>query len=170
MVGMWLASEAPERVERLVLCCTSAQFVPPETWEERAQTVRADGVGDGTDAVLERWFTPVFQADQPDTFEWAGHMLRETPPEGYAGCCEAIRDADLRDRLANVRAPTLVVAGADDPAAPPEHGERICDEFPDAQLVIVSQARHLANVEQPEEITQAVLSHLGPLTERRGSL
>ena len=119
MVGMWLASGALERIERLVLCCTSAQFTPPEEWEERAQTVRADGVGAIADAVLQRWFTPVFQADQPHTFESAGRVLRETPPEGYAGCCEAIRDADLRDRLGNVRAPTLVVAGADDPAAPP---------------------------------------------------
>ena len=170
MVGMWLASEAPERIERLVLCCTSAQFTPPEAWEERAQMVRTNGVGAIADAVLERWFTPAFQADQPDTFEWTGRMLRETPPEGYAGCCEAIRDADLRDRLGNVRAPTLVVAGADDPAAPSEHGERICDEGPDAQLVIASQTRHLTNVERPEEVTQGVLAHLSPLTERREKL
>jgi 3-oxoadipate enol-lactonase len=165
MVGMWLASEAPERVERLVLCCTSAQFLPPESWEERAQTVRENGVGAIADAVLERWFTPALRTDHPDTFEWAGSMLRETPPEGYAGCCEAIRDADLRDRLDAVRAPTLVVAGADDPAAPPEHGELIRDSIPDAQLAIVSRARHLANVEQPEELTRAVLDHLEPVSQ-----
>jgi 3-oxoadipate enol-lactonase len=95
-------------------------------------------------------------------------MLRETPPEGYAGCCEAIRDADLRDRLVAVRAPTLVVAGADDPAAPPEHGRLIRDSIPNAQLVIVSQARHLANVEQPEEVTRAVMAHLEPVSRIGG--
>jgi 3-oxoadipate enol-lactonase len=168
MVGMWLASEVPERVERLVLCCTSAQFTPSEAWEERAQTVRANGVGAIADAVLERWFTPALGVDNPDTFEWAGRMLRETPPEGYAGCCEAIRDADLRDRLVAVRAPTLVVAGADDPAAPPEHGRLIRDSIPNAQLVIVSQARHLANVEQPEEVTRAVMAHLEPVSRIGG--
>ena len=168
MVGMWLASEVPERVERLVLCCTSARFTPFEAWEERAQTVRENGVGDGTHAVLERWFTPALGVDHPDIFEWARHMLRETPPEGYAGCCEAIRDADLRDRLNAVRAPTLKIAGADDPAAPPEHGKLIRDSIPDAQLVIVSQARHLANVEQPEEVTRAVMAHLEPVSRMGG--
>src|SRR3712207_1821896 len=90
LVGMWLASEAPERVERLVLCCTAARFAPPEQWEERAETVRSDGVGAISDAVIERWFTPPFRESRPETVEWAGGMLRNTPAEGYAGCCEAI--------------------------------------------------------------------------------
>jgi 3-oxoadipate enol-lactonase len=97
-------------------------------------------------------------------------LARFVPPEGYAGCCEAIRDADLRDRLVAVGVPKLAVAGADDPAAPSEHGGLIRDPLPDAQLAIAPQARHLANVEQPEEITRAVLAYLGPLTERQESL
>ena len=105
MVGMWLASEAPERVERLVLCCTAARFAPPEQWEERARTARAKGVGAIADAVLERWFTPPFRESHPGTVAWAGGMLRGTPAEGYAGCCEAIRDADLRGRLGAISAP-----------------------------------------------------------------
>lgn len=56
------------------------------------------------------------------------------------------------------------------PAAPPEHGGLIRNPLPDAQLVITPQARHLANVEQPEEVTQAMLAHLGPLTERQENL
>jgi 3-oxoadipate enol-lactonase len=166
MVGMWLAGEAPEHVERLVLCCTSARFAPPETWEERAQTVREDGLGAIADAVLERWFTPDFRTYRPDAFEWAGRMLRETPAEGYAGCCEAIRDADMRDRLGAVRAPTLVVAGADDPAAPPEQAELITRSIPDARLVVIGQAAHLANVERPREVARTVLGHLGPVSRK----
>ena len=166
-VGMWLASEAPGRVERLVLCCTSAHFGPPDPWEARAQTVRADGVGAVADAVLERWFTPEFRASRPATVEWAGEMLRSTPAEGYAGCCEAIRDLDLRERLGGVRAPTLVVAGADDPATPPGHGELIRDSVPDARLVVLPQAAHLANVESPEAVTEAILNHLNPVIQER---
>lgn len=164
-VGMWLASEIPERVERLVLCCTAARFAPPEQWDERAETVRADGVGAIADAVLERWFTPPFRKGHPEVVEWAGGMLRNTPAEGYAGCCEAIRDADLRSRLRAIRAPTLVVAGADDSAAPPEEAELIRDSIPDARLLVVEQAAHLANVEQPEAVTQAVLEHLEPVAK-----
>ena len=166
-VGMWLASEVPEHVERLVLCCTAARFAPPEQWDERAETVRADGVGALADAVLERWFTPSFRESHPEVVEWAGGMLRNTPAEGYAGCCEALRDADLRSRLEAIRAPTLVVAGADDPAAPVKEAELIRDSIPDARLVIVEQASHLANVEQPETVTRAVLEHLEPVAKER---
>jgi 3-oxoadipate enol-lactonase len=166
-VGMWLASEVPERVERLVLCCTAARFAPPEQWDERAETVRSDGVGAISDAVIERWFTPPFRESRPEAVEWAGGMLRNTPAEGYAGCCEAIRDADLRSRLGAIRAPTLVVAGAEDPAAPVEEAELIRDSTPDARLVVVEQAAHLANVEQPEAFTQAVLEHLEPVAMER---
>jgi 3-oxoadipate enol-lactonase len=166
-VGMWVASEVPARVERLVLCCTAARFAPPEQWDERAETVRADGVGAIADAVLERWFTPPFRKSHPEVVQWAGGMLRNTPAEGYAGCCEAIRDTDLRSRLGAIRAPTLAVAGADDPAAPPKEAELIRDSIPDARLVVVEQAAHLANVEQPEAVTRAVLDHLEPVAPGR---
>ena len=114
--------------------------------------------------MLERWFTPVLHESHPEVVEWAGRMLRDTPAEGYAGCCEAIRDADLNDRLGAIRAPTLVIAGADDPAAPVEQAEAIRDGIPGARLVVIPQAAHLANVEQPEDFTRAMLDHLG--TER----
>jgi 3-oxoadipate enol-lactonase len=87
-------------------------------------------------------------------------MLRETPPEGYAGCCEAISGADLGERLGDIRASTLIIAGAEDPAAPPEGSESIRDSVPDARLEILSPAAHLANVERPEAMTGAILEHL----------
>src|SRR5918998_4667970 len=90
MVGMWLAGEAPERVERLVLCCTSARF-PPDTFDSRARTVRAEGVSAIADAVVERWFTPAFREASPEVVERARRMLLDTPDEGYASCCEAVR-------------------------------------------------------------------------------
>lgn len=167
MVGMWLASEAPERLESLVLCCTSARFEPPETWETRARTVRKEGVGAIADAVLERWFTHAFRESDQGTVERAGRMLRETPAEGYAGCCEAIRDADLRSRLEAIAAPTLVIGGADDPAVPVDQLELIRDSIPEARLVVIDNAAHLANVEQPEAITRAVLEHLDPVSAGR---
>ena len=166
MVGMWLASEAPERVERLVLCCTSVRFAP-DAYNSRAQTVRAHGVGAIAETVVERWFTPAFRASHPDVVEWAGQMLLTTPAEGYASCCEAIRDAELRSRLGAIRAPTLVIAGADDLASPPDEAELIRGSIPDARLMVIEQAAHLANVEQPEVVTRAVLDHLDPVSEGR---
>ncbi len=165
MVGMWLASESPERIDRLVLCCTSARF-DPDVYESRARTVRQHGVSKVAEAVLERWFTPAFRESRPEVAEWAMDMLRDTPSEGYAGCCEAIATAELPGRLGVIRAPTLVIAGADDPAAPPVRLEFIRDSIPGAQLVVIPQAAHLANVEQPESITQKILDHLDPARDR----
>ncbi len=124
MISMWVAAHAPERVERLVLCCTSAQLGPPSAWAERAATVRAEGVGAIADAVLARWFTPGFAEARPEVIERMRGILTATPPEGYAGCCEAIAEMDLRGDLPSVTAPTLVLAGSDDPATPPAHGRR----------------------------------------------
>jgi 3-oxoadipate enol-lactonase len=112
------------------------------------------------EGVIERWFTPTFRQENPEAVERMARTLRETDPAGYAGCCAAIRDMDLRDRLPSIAAPTLVVAGAEDPATPPEHGRLIADAVPGARFEVVPNAAHIANVERPERITQLILTHL----------
>lgn len=163
MVGMWLASEAPERVERLVLCCTSALLGPKELWDERISVATKQGMDALVDSVIVRWFTPEFFSSNPETVEKAARMLRETNPQGYAGCCAAIRDMDLRDRLSSITAPTLIIAGSEDPATPPGHGELIRDSIPGAGFEVVPDASHLANIERPEAVTRAILDHLAPV-------
>jgi 3-oxoadipate enol-lactonase len=163
MVGMWLASESPERVERLALLCTSALLGPKEIWDERISVSRKDGVGALEAAVLERWFTPEFRAARPETVERMGRDLRETSAEGYAGCCAAIRDMDLRGRLGRIQAPTLVISGTDDPSTPPEHGELIHEGIPGSEFIVIEQAAHLANIEQAETVNRAILDHLEPV-------
>jgi 3-oxoadipate enol-lactonase len=157
MVGMWLASETPERIERLVLCSTAPTLPPREQWLERAATVRADGVSAIADAAIDRWFTPLAPVSLRERFRT---MLVETPAEGYAGCCEALADLDLRDRLGAIDAPTLVVTGAGDPVAPPQTGEQLAASISGARHVTVAGARHIANAEQPATFTQPVLAHL----------
>lgn len=120
-----------------------------------------------SEAALERWFTEGFRVRSTETLEWAESMLLATPAEGYAGCCEAIRDMDLRDRLGEIQAPTLVIAGADDEAIALDHAELIRDSITDSHLVVVEEAAHLANVEQPDSITRPILDHLSPVIETR---
>jgi 3-oxoadipate enol-lactonase len=160
MTGMWLAAESPERVERLVLLCTSALLGPKGVWDERIATATEQGMAALVDGVIQRWFTSAFSQENPATVEKMAATLRETDPEGYAGCCAAIRDMDLRDRLPSIEAPTLVVSGAEDPATPPEHGKLIRDAIPGARFEVVPRAAHIANVERPEEIIQLILTHL----------
>jgi 3-oxoadipate enol-lactonase len=159
MTGMWLAINAPERIDRLVLCCTSAQLGPPDMWADRAATVRADGVEAIADAGIGRWLTEGFIAREPETTAAVRAMLVATPDEGYAGCCAAIEHMDLIPELGASRAPTLVIAGRQDPATPPEHGERIAAGIPGARLELVDAA-HLATVEQPEAMTDLIAGHL----------
>jgi 3-oxoadipate enol-lactonase len=160
MTAMWIAIHAPERIDRLVLCCTSAYLPPRQAWTDRAATVRARGMEAVVDAVLDRWFTPALSKRRPQTVARTRQALLATPPEGYAGCCEAIATHDLRGELASITAPTLVLAASADPATPPEHGRQIADSIDGARLVTLEEARHLAVVEQPEESARAVLAHL----------
>jgi 3-oxoadipate enol-lactonase len=160
MIGMWAASEAPERFERLVLCCTVPHFPPADLWNERADTVRAEGMGPMVEPALERWLPPDVRAARPDAVEHLRSLIASTPPEGYAACCEAIRDMDLRGRLGSIEAPTLVVAGSVDPSTPAEKVRPIASAIPGARYVELEGAAHIANVARPEDFTHAVLEHL----------
>jgi 3-oxoadipate enol-lactonase len=161
MVGMALALAAPERVERLVLACTSAYLGPSEGWVERARAVRTVGMEAIADIVVGRWFTPALEREEPETVARFHTMLAATPPEGYARCCEAVGAWDARERISAIAAPLLVVAGKDDPATPVEHAELIASRVAGSRLVVLEGAAHLANVERAEAFTTTVLEHLG---------
>jgi 3-oxoadipate enol-lactonase len=159
-VGQWLGVHAAERLDRLVLCCTASRFGPPEGWNDRARIVRARGTAAIAEAVLERWFTEDFRRRRPEEAARWRAVLEAVPAEGYAAGCEAIRDFDLSGRLGAITAPTLVIAGADDPATPPSDGRALADGIPGARLEVVERAAHLANIEQPEAVGRAIAEHL----------
>jgi 3-oxoadipate enol-lactonase len=166
MIGMWLAAHAPERVERLALCCTSAHLPPAQAWLDRAAAVRAGGTAVVADAVVARWFTARLGRERPDVVEHFRSTLRDqVGAEGYAGCCEAIAVMDLRADLAQVTATTLVIAGAEDPAAPPEHAREIAALIRagggTASVVVVDGGSHLATFERADLCTPLLVEHLG---------
>jgi 3-oxoadipate enol-lactonase len=161
MVGMMLALEEPERVDRLVLACTAAYVGPPEGWVERARIVRTRGMEAVADTVVGRWFTPELEDEEPETVARFRAMLAATPPEGYARCCEALGAWDARERVSAIAVPVLVVAGEDDPAIPMEQVRLVASRVPGARLRVLQRASHLANVERAEAFTNAVLEHLG---------
>jgi 3-oxoadipate enol-lactonase len=161
MAGLWLAANAPERISALALCCTSARVQTAQLFTDRAAQVRAAGMASISRQVVGRWFTAAFRDRDPGTV--AGFVTtieQDVDPEGYAGCCEAIAAMDLRPQLTSVKARTLVIAGADDPALPPLHGAVIAAAIPGARLRVIRGAAHLANVSQAAEVTAALLAHL----------
>ncbi|HEY0630614.1 MAG TPA: 3-oxoadipate enol-lactonase [Thermoleophilaceae bacterium] len=160
MIGMWCASEQPQRFDRLLLCCTVPHFPPPDLWNERIETVRAHGIEPMVEPAIERWLPPDVRAARPEAAEHLRALIRSTSAEGYAGCCEAIRDMDLRGRLAAIEAPTLVIAGSQDPSTPAEKVRSIADAVPGARFLGLEGAAHIANMARPAEFSQAVLDHL----------
>jgi 3-oxoadipate enol-lactonase len=167
MIGMWLAANAPERIAGLGLCCTSAYLPPASGWLDRAALVRAGGTAAVSDLSMGRWFTDAFRSREPGTVARFRTALEEVAAAGYAGCCEAIAEMDLRPSLGQVRAPTLVIAGAEDPVTPPWHGAVIAAAIPGARLRVIRGASHLANVSQPGEVNAALLAHLAAVTRWR---
>jgi 3-oxoadipate enol-lactonase / 4-carboxymuconolactone decarboxylase len=168
IVALWVAVNAPERVDRLALCCTSAHLPPVEGWHERAAGVRANGTGPLLDALLGRWFTAGFPERRPDVAGLVQSMLRTVDSEGYARCCEAIAGMDQRADLAMVMAPTLVLAGREDPVCPPAMALALHEGIAGSSLVVLPGAAHLANLEQPEAFTGALVDHLADPPVTRG--
>ncbi|MDP9416751.1 MAG: 3-oxoadipate enol-lactonase [Actinomycetota bacterium] len=160
MTALRLAAREPERVDRLAVLCTSALLGPSQAWHERAALVRAHGVAAVADAVVSRWFTEQTRSRDPQLVESMRAVVAATPAEGYAACCEALAVMDLRDDLPTICAPSLVVAGAEDPATPPEHLKAVAAAIPDARLVVLPGAAHLANWEQALAVNAALLTHL----------
>ena len=154
MVGMWLGANAPERLDRLVLACTSARVPSPGAYAERAGLVREQGIEPVADAVVARWFTPQAPPELPARFR---EILVSTPPEGYAGCCEALAGWDFRDELPRVSVPTLVLAGTADEATPRADTDLLAARIPGARHFVLDGAPHLANLERPAEFAAAVL-------------
>jgi 3-oxoadipate enol-lactonase len=159
MVGLWLASHAPDRVERLVLANTAAQLGPVEIWDARIESVRRGGMAEIARGVIERWFTAAFRASAPSSVMPIYDALLATSPVGYAGCCSAIRDMDQRSSLASIRAPTLVIGGIHDSATPIANSREIAEAIPGAHLIELDAA-HLSNIERRDEFTGALSAFL----------
>jgi 3-oxoadipate enol-lactonase/4-carboxymuconolactone decarboxylase len=159
MTGMWLAAHRPERVSRLALLCTSAYLPPAQGWLDRAATVRSDGMRVIADASLTRWLTPQLAERDHELAQRLVDAICGVDAESYAQCCEAIATMDLRPDLARIAAPTLVIAGAQDPSTPPAHGEAIVSGVSDARLEVLDPAAHLATVEQPGRIAALLAAH-----------
>jgi 3-oxoadipate enol-lactonase len=158
MTAMRLAAREPARVDRLALLCTSAK-PDPRPFLDRAVAVRSGGTAPLAPIVASRWLTPAHAAEHPELVARLEGMIAGSDDEGYAACCEVVAQVDLRADCARIAAPTLVVSGWEDPALPPEHQKLIADSIPGAELVTVSPGAHLANLEQPLQVTGALLGH-----------
>jgi 3-oxoadipate enol-lactonase len=166
MTALRLAAREPQRVHRLAVLCSSAK-TEPQGFLDRAAAVRADGTAPIAEAVVSRWLTPPYAAAHPDLVARLQAMVVGCDDEGYAACAEVVAGIDLRDDLGRITAPTLVVSGAEDRALPPAHQQAIADGIGGAELLTVSPGAHLANLEQPLQVSGALLGHLDAAGDER---
>ncbi|UOD50752.1 3-oxoadipate enol-lactonase [Orrella daihaiensis] len=158
MQAMWLGIHAPDRVDRLVLSNTSAA-IPREVFAARIEQVRAEGLAAMSDTILGRFFTASFIAEAGPVFHSARENLLQVDPRGYIACCAAIRDMQLMDGLAAIKAPSLVILGEQDQSTPPVMGETIAASIPGAEAVRLPYA-HIPLSEVPQEYARIVTDFL----------
>jgi 3-oxoadipate enol-lactonase len=159
MIGMFLGANAPDRFHKIVLSNTAAKIGTSETWNARIKAVREGGMQGVAGSVVERWLTPGYRADHADATASLVAVLESANAEGYIANCAAVRDADLRDKLSAVQVPTLVLAGAYDPATPSAAGRFVAEHIPGARFAEVSAA-HLSNMEAREDFNRTVMQFL----------
>jgi 3-oxoadipate enol-lactonase len=160
-IGQHLAIDHGERLASLAVIASAARFANPESWPQRAATVRSEGTEVLVPSRTGTWFTPEFAEAQPEATQRLLDMLRVTSREGYAGCCEAIGRFDARDRLGRIGVPSLAIAGSEDPATTPEMVAEIAEAIPGSELLTVPAGAHLVNATHPQPVTEALATHLG---------
>jgi 3-oxoadipate enol-lactonase len=159
LTALWAAIHRPARVRRLVLANTAARIGDPALWSERIAAARAGGMRPLADAAMLRWFTEPFRVAQPGIVSFFRETIEQTSVDGYAGCCAALRDGDVRPQAGGVSCPTLIVTGTHDVATPAEAGRWLGDQIGGAHVVELAAA-HLSNVECAEQFNAAVRAFL----------
>ena len=146
MIGLWLGMHAPSRIRRLVVANSAPQILPMQLWNDRIATVRQNGMTAIAEGVAQRWFTADFIRREPDTVNNIKRMVVETPLEGYASCCAAVRDFDVRNSMGKIMLPVMVIAGDADPATPPQVTQQISQAIRASRFELLPAA-HLSNIE-----------------------
>jgi len=157
LIAQAAAVKYPERVRALVLSDTGARIGSVESWQQRIEMIRADGVASIEKMTMERWFSVGFRQRRPADVRGYATMLRQTSLDGYVGTCGALRDGDLRDAVRNIRCPTLVLCGAEDIATPPELGRKLAGLIPGAKFSLIEESAHLPCVERPAAMAERML-------------
>jgi 3-oxoadipate enol-lactonase len=165
MIGQTLALSSPGLFLSLGLCDTSSR-IPAEAkpvWQERIKTAETQGMEPIVEPTIGRWFTAPFREQRKDVIDPVRQRIRTTNPRGYAGCCAAISQLDLTDKLPAITLPTLIVVGEEDQGTPVAASQAIQAKIAGSQLEIIKSAAHLSNLEQPEEFTRIITTFLARL-------
>ena len=158
MTAQSFAVRHKERLSSLTLMATSAYL--PLGWDERIAAVKANGLEGIADVIMARWFTAGFLQRAPQQVAAIRARFVSNNAEGYMLCGAAIRDMDLRDSLSGIEAPTLLIAGNDDPATTLVMMEDVRTRIAGAEMVILPGVAHLLNIERPDLVNRHLLAFI----------
>ena len=156
----------PNRVRSLVLADTSAAFggdgTDPDEWR-RLRTAPLDAglaLADIADEIIASIAAPGFEGVERDR---SAAAMARIPAEGFRAACGLLPCHDVRHRLGEITAPTLVTVGELDEETPPAYAAEIAEAIPDSRLEVIPGAGHLSPAEAPDVFNQLVGEFLGSL-------
>ncbi|WP_424890354.1 alpha/beta fold hydrolase [Streptomyces sp. XH2] len=158
-IGIDLALRHPHRLASLALIAASPRYGTPDSWRQRGETVRREGLDPVARSAPERWFTANFSGAQPAIVDWAVQMVGTTDTYAYVAACDALAAFDVRAELTRISVPALVIVGAEDTTTPPADARVLVAGIHDAKLAVVPGASHLTPVEQPAAVTDLLVRH-----------
>jgi 3-oxoadipate enol-lactonase len=158
-IGMWLALNVPNRLQKLILCDTAAKIAGPEMWNARIEAVRKGGMKSVSAAIIARWLTSDYCAKFPEITAKTLAMIESTNPDGYVACCAAVGGFDVRETVSAIQVPTLVITGTHDAATTPAEGRYLANRILAARYVELNAA-HLSNIEDSARFNGEVISFL----------
>ena len=156
MIGQQLGARYPERVYSLSLCNSASEMPPRSLWEERFEIARTQGIAGLVDGTIKRWFTAPFIERAPGDIEKVRQMILGTNVDGYMACGSAVRDMAQSTMLLKIKTPTLVLSGQYDPACTVDQGTVLHRLIDGSKMVVLEDAAHLSNIEQPAAFNSAV--------------
>lgn len=160
MICQYIGANHPERTLSLSLCDTACEMPPRSIWEERFAIAKSQGIAGLVDSTIKRWFLGGFIERATEQIGIVRKMILATPVDGYLGCASAVRDMAQSTILLKIKAPTMVLVGKQDPACTVDQATVLHRLIPHSSLVIIDQAAHLSNIEQPKEFNHALRSFL----------
>jgi 3-oxoadipate enol-lactonase len=155
------AVKHPQRVEKLVFI--GVNRAPPEARRqairERVAKVRTEGIDAIVEAVVKGGLSPHTAEQKPEVVAFVRELLTRQPVEGYARSCEAMAAAIAAD-VGAIRAPVLLIAGADDAISPVANSEGLAADLADARVHVLEQCGHWHPIEQPAAVSRALREFL----------
>jgi len=160
MIAQYLGAHHPSRIHSLLLCDTASEMPTTAMWDERIDNAKTHGIESLIDGTLQRWFTEEFRQNDGDSIDKVAQMIRTTDATGYIGCASAVRNMSQTHILSNIKTPTMIIVGEEDPACTVKQAQVLKENIDGAELVVIQEAAHLSNIEKTAEFNQAMIRFL----------